>query len=327
MPQRIQATRNLYRGINAHLHSHYQAHGGWHAFHAAHINDLMRGLLPDLLPMGYSASLETSLQIRREGQSDKHPRADVAIFDRQPQHPPVTAAQTPNVATFVAPLPDVLPLPPDLAPYRAVVVYALDAPQGLQGQAVAWIELLSPANKPGGSHARTYSDKRYDLLQSGLVFVEIDYLHESLPTLATLPAYRTRANAPGHPAAHPYHIAVLDPRPHYNEGQVKLYAFDVDAAIPAIPIPLNAGDVLTADLGSAYNKTYSELLLGLQHVDYSQLPAQFDRYSLADQRRSLNRMIAIIEAAQRADNLEHTPIEPANLPLEEAMRRYQVLVA
>lgn len=47
----IQAIKNQYTGINDHLHSLWQAEGGWDEFHAAHIIYLANALKIPLLPM------------------------------------------------------------------------------------------------------------------------------------------------------------------------------------------------------------------------------------------------------------------------------------
>ena len=52
------SVRNQYLGINAHLHSFWQAVGGWSRFHTNHISDLLRMLRPLLLPLGYDADIE-----------------------------------------------------------------------------------------------------------------------------------------------------------------------------------------------------------------------------------------------------------------------------
>ena len=63
----INPVKNQYRGINPHLHSYWQAEGGWDSFHTNHIADLMR-LINTALPTGYVADIDQSLQIRRFGQ-------------------------------------------------------------------------------------------------------------------------------------------------------------------------------------------------------------------------------------------------------------------
>lgn len=61
----VRSIRNQYHGISAHLHSYWQSRGGWHSFHGNHIADLLRALRAALLPMGYTADLESSFQVRR----------------------------------------------------------------------------------------------------------------------------------------------------------------------------------------------------------------------------------------------------------------------
>lgn len=51
----VRSTKNQYIGINAHLHSLWQAEGGWDEFHAAHIIYLANSLKVPLLPRGYTA--------------------------------------------------------------------------------------------------------------------------------------------------------------------------------------------------------------------------------------------------------------------------------
>jgi hypothetical protein len=134
-----------------------------------------------------------------------------------------------------------------------------------------------------GQDSIYYGEKRLKLLQSGLVFVEIDYLHETPPTFPRLPNYSLWGRMPQpQPGAHAYRILVVDPRPTLQEGISAAYQFDVDDPIPVVTIPLNAGDKLDFDFNAPYQKTYEEMLYGLQPVDYSSLPLRFDSYSRDD---------------------------------------------
>lgn len=45
----LYSPRNEYAGVNAHLHSFYQSHGGWEGFHGKHIGDMAEFITP-LLP-------------------------------------------------------------------------------------------------------------------------------------------------------------------------------------------------------------------------------------------------------------------------------------
>src|SRR5436853_7332364 len=101
----VHSIKNQYVGINAHLHSLWQAQGGWVEFHTRHIVHLADALKAVLLPMGYTAALEPSLQIRRidSPQPSEYPESDVSIYDLNPARPahPLTASPTGTVGELV----------------------------------------------------------------------------------------------------------------------------------------------------------------------------------------------------------------------------------
>jgi hypothetical protein len=309
----IHAIKNQYAGVNAHLHSYWQKEGGWDSFHANHIADLMRLMGTQLLPMGYIADIQQSLQIRHLGEAAGKPESDVTIYDTDPARP-WRGFSWKDARGKALPLAEMLHLEPELTPYHALAIYEYLPPKRDPGEPVAWIELLSPSNKPGGQDAAYYQDKRRKLLQSGIVFVEIDYLHESPPTFDVIPLYLgTRYTEQPVLESHPYRIAVVDPRPQFTEGKVYLTAFDVDEPIPTVTIPLNAQDTLDFDFGKAYNKTIEETLYGAILIDYEQQPANFDRYTRGDQARILARMLTIVQAVRKGVSLEENaplPIDP-----------------
>ncbi len=321
----VRSVKNQYLGINAHLHSYWQAEGGWNSFHTAYIGDLSKTLRARLLPMGYTAEIEPSLQIRRLDYPVGEPESDVTIYDLDPIRPlqPVAALQ-PRSEVLVLPILELLQESPlSEKQFQAIAVYQLVA--GKRGQPVAWIELLSPSNKGGSKDADTYRDKRLKLLQSGIVFVEIDYLHESPPTLQKVAEYRPRKGEPSSPGSYPYHIAVINPRPRFVEGLGYVVGFDVDAPIPPADIPLNADDVLTFDFGIPYAKTFEEMLYGVEFVDYSQLPNRFDRYSADDQARITARMLVVLEAVRDGIDLENGPFPVKFVSLEEATAQIAIV--
>jgi hypothetical protein len=267
----VRSIKNQYRGINAHLHSYWQAEGGWDSFHANHITFLTSALKAKLLPMGYTAESQQSLQIRRAGEPAGKPESDVTLYDsdvfraRKPYAPPGDMG-LPN--QLVLSMPDAANTVEEIAQYRAVVIYSYDTPSKDQGEPVAWLELLSPSNKPGGQDAVYYRNKRWKLLQSGIVFIELDYLHESAPTFDGIPSYTPIGKPPVRDVgAHPYRVVVADPRPVFDEGKVYPHEFDADREIPTVPIPLNDGDVLKFDFNAPYQRTYAEMLYGLERVD------------------------------------------------------------
>lgn len=274
----MQPISNPYPGINAHLNSHFQNVVGWSDFHATHIGDLKKALKAAVMPLGYTVDVEQSLQIRTSLDIVHETRSDAVIFDTRPAYPSGSALRQTGPVEKVLPISNILELDPEDEFFPALVISRRN-----DSTPVAIVELLSPSNKPPRDHFEAYHAKRKDALRSGLVLVEIDYLHQQPPTM-NLPDY-TRS----HPDSHPYRIAVFVPRPDIYEGNVHLYEFDVDAPIPAVRIPLGGDDVLTFDFGAPYHKTFEEALYGAD-VDYSQPPTAFETYLPADRERILQRM-------------------------------------
>lgn len=287
--QPIRTQRNLYRGVNAHLHSHFQAMGSWRGFHTSHLTHVLVALKSQVLPMGYTVDAEVSLQIRRHDGFLQSPRADLAIFDTVPERAksnqrPTEAARTQGQ---VATLPALLDLPMSVEkPYRAIVIKPLGEPDTI----VTWLELLSPSNKVYPPDAADYRQKRLQILDAGIPFVELDYLHET-PALFVVPTESA------------YRIAVFEPRPTLLDGVGHVVSFGVDEPIPMMTIPLSADDTLSFDFNAPYQRTYSELLYGLELVDYAQLPANFETYNEADRARILSIMLAAADARQRGGEL------------------------
>jgi hypothetical protein len=246
----VHAVKNQYLGINVHLHSYWQAEQKWNRFHNAHITDLVKLMKAQLLPLGYTAEMEESLQIRRVGDDLlRRSKSDFLVYDSTPERP-FTVHTTSASGLTVAEL-----IEEDVEhPYFAIAIYERKY-DSQRGQPVAWVEL---------------------------VLVELDYLHETPPTYSLLLDYSDRERR--HPKARPYRIVMLNPRPDMKSGPTLVREFDVDERIPVVDIPLNAGDILTFDFGAAYGKTFEEMLYGLEaEADYTQLPSSFDRYSQADQ--------------------------------------------
>lgn len=317
----VRSVINQYRGINAHLHSLYQAEGGWSGFHTIHIGDLGKTLTAQLRSMGYTVAVEESLQIRRIGGDSGKPEADLLIYDSHPER----WFRFSDTAASDNPIPiGELLAEDDLSekPYRSLVIYDVKAGSRDRGEPVAWIELLSPANKGWGTDAQIYRSKRMNIMLSGLVFIEIDYLHETPATFSTIPDYSQTKQRPQHPKAHPYRIIILDPRPQLEDGRAWVGSFDVDSLIPTMEIPLNDGDSLKFDFGTAYRKTFEEGFLGDQ-VDYSELPVNFNRYNSADQTRIAARMLSVLTAQREGVDLEKGNFPIENLSLEQALSKLE----
>jgi Protein of unknown function (DUF4058) len=310
----IRSVKNQYPGVNAHMHSFWQGRDKWNWFHNVYIGQLLLSLRAILIPMGYMAQIEDSLQIRRRDDKLTRPQADILIRDREPEHRSQRSESSSAVQTLT--LDELEEEEEDREhPYSAIVVYPRSG-EMLPDKAITWIELLSPTNKVGADR-REYRRKRTDLLQAGLAFVEIDYLHETPPTFWKLPDYTM-----GEADSHPYRIIVIDPRPEYHEGRASIYQFDVDQPIPTVAIPLSGDDQIQFNFDADYQRTFEAALYG-EEVDYRELPMTFEHYSRDDQTRIAVRMLAILEAARTGVNLETGPFPVKTVGLEEALERIQ----
>jgi hypothetical protein len=279
----IHAAKNPYPGINAHVNSFLQAEAGeWESFHSIQITYLVESL-NSVLPSGYFAHAERSMQISEIAVPLSKPqktRADVMIYqtDEGKKSNPLAKKIAPTVAYEATRFLEELTLE-DEAPLSAIIIY-----EGI-GVPVTRIELLSPANKVGGSHHRKYIERRIETLSSGMRLVELDYLHELPPIVPKHPAY-----ANGEAGATPYLFVITDLRTSFEDGLIQVYGFGVDEPFPPAPIPLANDEVLVFDLGASYNRTYESSRLFHLAIDYSQPPLHFDRYQPADRERIEQRM-------------------------------------
>jgi hypothetical protein len=290
----IRKRENQYQGINPHLMSVLQTPGtddspsSWLGFHNHYISRVMEALNAQL-PEGYIAVNEQSLQVLGEDDGGepirRKPVPDISVYgqSRASSQGAVSAVADPTWETTVDAM-----LEPE-HPADAVIIYER-APHKTWGNLVARIELLSRSNKPGGQNFAAYRLKRQETLAGRTILVEIDFLHESASPISDLPVYPREAKS------HPYYVAVSDAR--VSRGPVKVYGFDVDQPIQAVPIPLIGKDQIAFNFGEPYHHAYQ---LGPWHtvVDYEDEPARFYTYSEADQQRIRARMAAVMVIAAR----------------------------
>jgi Protein of unknown function (DUF4058) len=296
----IHARLNQYRGVNAHLHSHFQAYGEWESFHTAFIPSLANAI-DRQLPDTYLVNLEKSLQIR-----EYHPdtgekilvskKPDLSIYQQASSNIPSGQAITPYPeATLTIPMVDTLL---DRESYlTTLVIYKIESDH-LLGKPITQLELLSPSNKVGGSGYFQYLAKREIILMAGLNLVEIDLLHETespIPGIAKYPKDNP----------YPYYLTVNDPHPSLNEAQTLVYGFSVDEPFPQIQLPLADNDSLMLDITPVYHQVARSLRAFSMMVDYEQLPEQFRSYSPSDQERIRARMQAVMSASQQGFDLDN----------------------
>jgi hypothetical protein len=242
----IKFRKNIYNGVNAHLNSSLQNEdSAWESFCASYVVDIAV-YIDKLLPTGYIAQPERSLQIHETPLSDDD--------------------------------------------YLKAVVIRKVTDKGT-GEAVIRIELLVPNSKVEGKDSSQYHEKRTAALKSGIVLVEIDFLHIAPPSMNGIPSYRNGKNG-----SNAFWIIMLNPQPTLETGTAFLRGFQVDQNIPTIEIPLNKANTneLLVDFGSVYNQTFESLKAFSYRVDYEQLPIQFDTYSPDDQKQ----ILAVMERAK-----------------------------
>jgi hypothetical protein len=295
----ITSPYNQYFGVNAHLHSYYQAEGGWPAFHDSYIVHVQETLDTSLRPFGYVVDNAASLQVREiDPEADDRTyleKTDVAIRDFEPQSPiphrPLSSG--PNVLTLS--IPEAVGLT-EAKLLRALAIREVDANDKRPGRVVTWIEVLSPSNKPGGQDWEEYAGKRLSLMKAGIVLVELDYLHKQPPVVAKLPRYRANAKSKqgADPNAQPYYIAVTDPRPSLYAGKTVVYPFGIDDPIPPVVLPLREQHEYETDFGVPYHQTFR---VGIHAflIDYEQPPLEFQTYNERDQRRIRAKMLTIAD--------------------------------
>jgi Protein of unknown function (DUF4058) len=267
-----------------------QPGGGWPGFHSDYLSDL-RVLLDSVLPPGYYARREASLQIgtvdpdlNLPTKTPERTVSDIAVY--QTAGGVATAVAGGAAPALTLPLAEAILPQEDVS---SVVIYRVEGGQ-LPGRPVTRIELLSPANKPPGAYARLYQIRRVETLLSGLCLVEIDLIHNRRPLDARIPSYVDQQEG-----AAPYHIAVHDPRPTWSQGTTAIFTVGVLEALPVLPVPLADGDQVAVDFGAAYQQTYSSSRLFHLWVDYNREPINMRTYSATDQAGIRARMAQIAQ--------------------------------
>jgi hypothetical protein len=284
----IYSDKNLYAGINPHLNSYLQnEEGEWESFHSSHITHLLEWI-DKQLPEGYRCGSEKSLQISYFAPSftelPKKSRsvADILIYGQTGNTAvSVAVSPTPPIMTMTLPEDD----PDDVL--SAITIFRVVA-AGKRGEPVTRIELLSPANKPKGTHYALYHHKRKQTLQSGINLVEIDYLHQLDPILPTLPSY-----ARGETDSYPFLVLVSNPHPSYHAGKTDIYGSFVDMPLPTIRLPLAHEESIALDLNPPYYQTAVSTRAFREASDYAQLPSKFEKYGTDDQARIRAKMQTI----------------------------------
>ena len=280
----IQAPKNLYRGVNPHLNSFLQRKGTranpsqFEGFHSIYVGGI-RSYLNRHLPPNYKAVSEQSMQVTSRIGED-NPKPDVAIVRKRLS---TTSAQMSAVAEPTWEEELIVELEPE-EQMMAVVIQELE--QDRSEKIVARLELISPANKPGGSYHDQYRVRQSECRRDQIPLVEIDFLHERKPVIPTIPLYPVDSDSKA------YYIALTDPRP--EQAKRKTYGFSVGESLPTISIPLAGTEIVVTNFDEIYQSCFEIERMGLG-LDYSLLPERFETYSADDQQRIKTRMAEIAQ--------------------------------
>ena len=193
----------------------------WQEFHVNMVVEIQRQLVPLLLPK-YVARVERRIYTEHSFDEVEVIQPDVEIVKARTR-----ASRRSDGATAVADLEPRIyaaPVPHERSePYLKIV-------DRVAGQLVTLIEFLSPSNKARGSDGyRAYYEKREEVLQSSIHFVEIDLLRGGvrLPTVKPL-------------AASTDYCVFVHRAP--RRSQVEVYEWPLRHALPVIRVPLLKSD-------------------------------------------------------------------------------------
>jgi len=131
-------------------------------------------------------------------------------------------------------------------------------------QTVAIIEILSPSNKISGANGReSYEQKRHEVMNSDVHFIEVDLLRDGLRH-ATMPR-----------ADYIVHVSRVDKRP---RGLV--WPIPLSERLPLIPIPLKKGDKdadldLQEVLNVAYDRAGYDIIMDYTKDPVPPLPEKY----------------------------------------------------
>jgi hypothetical protein len=213
----------------------------------------MRDALAPLVLPRYFVGVESRTTVLRGLDVDRVYRPDVSIHavDRS------SAGRGAGVAVLerveVQPIEVVVPVEEDTIEETYLTIKELPG-----RKLVTVIEVLSPTNKKTQDARADYLEKRRDLIRSRVNFVEIDLLRggEPMPLI-------------GPPPRQDYRILVCRARP---QTRSVVYSFAWTTPIPAIPIPLLAGDAEPAlDLNAVLQSLMDRACYDLM-IDYRQPP-------------------------------------------------------
>lgn len=235
--------QNPFEGINPLLHEILLTQERWQEFRQVFLTQCLMVLCQQLADTHYTVSLEQTVKIQSMYDSMARYRPDLLIKTKTSDLS--TPASSLNSATATLAIVDIMDLhDPEPEPLSLVIRKAED------DIPVAWIELPSPSNKLPFNGYYQYRIKRQIIVEAGIVFIELDFIHNQSPT------FRYLDYSKGEMGAYPFHIAVLIPNPGAEMGVAHVEHFHFMQKIPQLRIPLLGDDTVELNLNDVYQEIY-----------------------------------------------------------------------
>lgn len=220
----------------------------WPDVHNGLIAALQETLAPQLRPRYYVA-IEERTYVDEASELALVGRPDVAVVRNRGGGP---SARSEAPAAVATPLEIRVPMP------EAVRETYLEVRGVVEGDVVAVVELLSPANKRPGEGRQLYLDKRRKVLASLTHLVEIDLLRAG-----------QRMPMEGAPLDTDYVVLIS---PSWKRPGARLHAFSVRDALPTFALPLRGrGEEVAVALAGVFTSRYDRVGYDLR-VDYGRPP-------------------------------------------------------
>jgi hypothetical protein len=223
----------------------------WEDFHTR-FNTVISDELSRQVGTRYVVRIEHRVYVEHVTDENARPRrADVTVLAADASFG--SAASEPGMATAIAPVECLLPMPEEIRETYVVVR------ERETREVVTVLETLSPGNKRlGGDGRREYLAKRDELLRSQAHLIELDLLRggERLPMNSPLPTGD--------------YYAIVSRRPRRPRAEV--FAWTIRDRLPAISVPLRGVDAdVPLDLQTVFTTVYDRARYDLS-INYAKPP-------------------------------------------------------
>ena len=233
----------------------------WEVFHSRFIAGMMDALNSQLSAK-YVASSEQRLYIEEHRRAIRPDVSIIAVPRSDIHGGGLAVAEAVDAETDTDEMWEVEYILPQVIERFIEIIVAGD-----ESRVIAVIELLSPANKTAGSSGREeYLAKQDEVLSNDTHLVEIDLLHEGLPTVAALPGELLRHGRCDH-------LVCLTPGRSSDRRIQTVWPIQLRKKLPRVRIPLGPGEPpVPLDLQAVFEEVYEKAAFA-KRIDYQVPPA------------------------------------------------------